>query len=391
MKPAFFDLAPDRLNSNSFKWDYRHVYFGDRNVIPLHIADMDFFSAPPILEALKNRLEKDVFGYSVNSPQHFHFLAQWLAKHHGWEILPQWCLHSPSAVCSIGLILNAMTLEGDGVIVQTPSYPPFLSTVLNFKRKLLINKLLEENGYYSIDFEDFEQKCQQGAKFFILCSPHNPTGRVWRREELERLIDICARYQVHIISDELHSDLVYPGFQHVPTASVCAKSRDMTLTLVSPSKTFNLAGISMSCIIIADKNLRNKIEKEFEKFHLYIPNSFGAIAFDAAYSHGEEWYCGLMSYLLENKKICENFFRQELPQFSISIPESTFLLWINFKNLSKNDKELKRLFHKELKLGLEPGLKYGENGEGWMRLNFALQRDKLTKVLFEIKNYFNSP
>lgn len=385
MDKVFFDKAPCRLGTNSFKWDYRHVYFGDKDVFPLHIADMDFFSAPPIVEAIKQRVEKDIFGYSINNPEHFSYLEKWLKKRHSWNINSSWCLHSPSAICSIGMVINSFTKEGDGVIVQTPSYPPFLSIVPSFKRKLLLNKLVENNSYYTIDYEDFEKKCKEGAKLFIFCSPHNPTGRVWKKEEIKILTDICLKYNVLIISDELHADLVYKNNIHIPTASISKDICYHTFTLYSPSKTFNLAGLATSSVIISNKKNREIVANEFDKFHLNIPNTLGGIAFDVAYSKGGEWYEKMLQYLSGNKEFIEEFFKLNLPHFPISKPEATYLLWINFKHLKKDDKELKNFFHKELKLGLQPGTHFGIDGQGYMRLNFATQRDKLKEILIEIK------
>lgn len=388
MDETYFDKTPCRLGTNSFKWDCRQLYFGDKDVFPLHIADMDFLSAPSIVAAIKERVEKDIFGYSVNSSEHFVYLVNWLKKRHGWNVNPQWCLHSPSAVCSIGMIINALTEEGDGIIVQTPSYPPFLQTVLSFKRKLLINQLIDKDSCYTIDFDDFEQKCKEGAKLFIFCSPHNPTGRVWKSEELQKLAQLCLKYNLLVISDELHADLVYKNNKHIPTSSISNDISDKTFTLCSPSKTFNIAGLATSSIIIPNKIYREKIAAELEKFHLYIPNSIGTVAFDAAYSHGEKWYEEMMKYISSNKKLIEDFFATYLPHIPLSKPEATYLMWINFKCINKCDKEMKHLFHKELKFGLEPGARYGLGGEGYMRLNFALQKEKLQDILLNLKSIF---
>lgn len=381
MDENYFNQTPHLLGRNSFKWDFRNVFFGQKDVFPLHVADMDFLSAPPILEAIKKRVDKDILGYSVHSSEHFTYLAKWLQKQHNWNIDTNWCLHSPSAVSSIAIILNAFTQEGDGIIVQTPIYPPFISTVLNFKRKLMVNKLINKNSYYKIDFADFEEKCKEGAKVFIFCSPHNPTGRVWTLEEMTQLASLCLKYNLIIISDELHADLVYKENTHVPFMTISEEIASKVFTLYSPSKTFNLAGLSTSSVIVSDKAMREKLAFELEKFHLYIPNPIGSIAFDAAYSQGRKWYENMLEYLHQNKKLIEDFFANHLPHISISKPQATYLLWINFNYLEKTDKELKNFFYKELKLGLQSGANFGEGGEGFMRLNFALQREKLKEIL----------
>ncbi len=383
-----FDEEYNRIGSDCFKWDGRKRFLGSENLIPMHVADMDFKCAPEILTAIQKRAEHPFFGYSIYSGTHFEAMAEWLFNQHQWKVTNQSCIHSPSIVTSLSLIIFALTSDSDGIIVQTPIYPPFMEVVRNNNRKLLINQLkLSADGNYEFDLEHFEELCKlHSPKILLLCNPHNPVGKVWQKNELNKLAELCLKYNVIIVSDEVHSDIIYKPNKHVPIASLTKQIAQQTITCLSPAKTFNLPGICSSVIISENKNFRQIINKTIDRFHLFLPSVFSVLSFEAAYKYGQTWYDNLMQYLLNNRKIVMHWVEENSILVNCSIPEGTYLAWFSFKKLGLTDLHLKNIIYEKAEVALEPGTKFGLGGEGFMRLNYACPKSQLLKALTQIKN-----
>lgn len=387
-----YDEQSDRIGTDCFKWDGRKRFLGVEDLIPMHVADMDFKCAPEIVAAIQKRAEHPFFGYTIYSGSHFEALSQWLNKQHDWKISSKNCLYSPSIVTSLSLIIFSLTNENDGVLVQTPIYPPFLEVVRNNNRKLLINKLkINDNGIYEFDLQHFEEMCRlYSPKMFLLCNPHNPVGRVWKREELIQLAEICLKYNVIIVSDDVHSDIVFKPNRHIPIASLEKEISQQVITCISPAKTFNLPGICSSAIITENKKFRQTLDKSLDRFHLFLPSVFSVLSFENAYKYGENWYHELMQYLLQNREIVSHWAAQQSDYIQCNLPEGTYLAWISFKKLKLKDLELKNLIYEKANVALDPGIRFGAGGEGFMRLNFACPKAQLLKALDNIQIAINS-
>lgn len=385
-----FDEEYNRLESDCFKWDGRKRFLGSENLIPMHVADMDFKCAPEILTAIQKRADHPFFGYTIYAGTHFTAMAEWLFKRHQWRVSQQSCIHSPSIVTSLSLIIFSLTNENDGVIVQTPIYPPFMEVVRNNNRKLLLNQLkLSEDGNYEFDFEHFEDLCKlHSPRILLLCNPHNPVGKVWKKNELSRISELSLKYNVIIVSDEVHSDIVYKPNKHIPIASLAQEISQQTITCLSPAKTFNLPGICSSVIISDNKNFRQIIDKSIDRFHLFLPTVFSVLSFESAYKFGESWYENLMCYLLSNRNIVSQWVTENSNFVNCTLPEGTYLAWLSFKKLGLSDLELKNIIYEKGGVALEPGTKFGKGGEGFMRLNYACPKSQLVKALAQIKKAF---
>ncbi|APJ02607.1 MalY/PatB family protein [Silvanigrella aquatica] len=385
-----FDENLNRIGTNSFKWDGRKKFIGYPDVLPMHVADMDFSCAPEILKAIQERARHPSFGYALISSDFFIPLIKWLKYFHQWEVEPHWCLYSPSIVTTLSLAIFSLTNENEGVIIQPPVYPPFMEVIRNNNRQILLNRLKQNsNGKYEINFEEFEDLCKnKKAKLFILCSPHNPVGRVWQKDELSKLAEICLKYNVTLISDEIHSDLIYSPHKHISIASLNNEISLNTITCISPSKTFNLPGISSSAIVIKNKELRNKINAAFDRFHLTLPSAMAIVSFESAYKFGYSWHKELMPYLEQNRNIVKNWVECNFKNVLFYMPEATYLGWISFKNLKLNDGELKKRMHEVANVALYPGSKFGEGGEGFMRLNFGCPKSQLEEALSRMEKIF---
>ena len=284
-----FDEPVDRQGTNCVKYDLRKDVFGNENVIPMWVADMDFLTPPFIIDAIKKSLKHEILGYTVRRHEYFESLAVWTERRYGWKIDTEWILFSPGIVPAVNICTLAYTKPGDSIIVQPPVYFPFFAAVKDHGSKLLFNKLKEKEGKYYFDFDDLRKKAERGAKMLILSNPHNPVGRAWDKDELMELAEICRKYNILIISDEIHSDLVLPGFKHIALASLSEEIASSTITCYAPSKTFNLAGLSTSSVVITNKKLREKFQRQIESLHINGGNIFGTEASIAAYSKGEEW------------------------------------------------------------------------------------------------------
>lgn len=386
-----FDRVINRENTNCFKYDMRDKIFGDEDVMPMWVADMDLPAPDFVIEAMRERLEHPVFGYTYKPDSYYQAMINWYKRRHELVIERDWIIDYDGVVPSLNLIIHALTNEGDGVLIQPPVYFPFSRSILNNKRKEVVNPLLFVNGRHEIDLVDFERKIKnEKVKLFILCSPHNPGGRVWTREELLGMCRICVENDVVIVSDEIHSDLVFRDFKHIPTFNLGEKIAEQTVTTLSASKTFNIAGLSMSTIVTRNKKIRHKLSRTHKAWHSGTGNIFGDIATEAAYSDGDEWLAALMDYLEGNLDYLMDFAEKELPGIHFVRPEATFLVWIDFRNLNLGDKELVKLMVEQAKLGFNDGPMFGKGGSGFQRMNIACPRTNIETALKRIKSAVDS-
>lgn len=375
-----FDIIVPRENTNCVKFDFRKQYFGREDVIPMWVADMDFPVPPFVLEAVRKRAGHPVYGYSIIPDSYYEAVMGWQSGRYNWEILKDWILFSPGVVTGLNVIVQALTDPGDSIIVQPPVYFPFFSCVENNGRKLLYNQLVEKNGVYTIDFDDLENKMKSGARMLILCSPHNPVSRCWSREELEWLGARSLEYGVLVVSDEIHCDLVFEPHHHIPLATLSEEIAQNTITCIAPSKTFNLAGLFTSSIIIANDSLRRRFKHAAEKIHLSA-NIFGITAAEAAYREGEEWLGELMAYLKTNVSLVKDYLAVNMPEITVSPTEATYMQWLDFRQLGFSAPDLKNHLINKAGLGFVEGPTFGPGGDGFQRINIACPRITLEMAL----------
>lgn len=381
-----FDFPVDRKNTNCIKHDGMQQFLGAEDAIPMWVADMDFLTPEFISTAIKKRTDHSLFGYPLRQDGYFTSIINWLERRHQWRTQREWMLFSPGVVPAINIAVLAFTEPGDRIIVQPPVYFPFYNAVTDHKRSLVFNPLHETEGRLCIDFDHLEQEAAKGAKMLIISSPHNPGGSVWSREELSRMASICLKYNLLILSDEIHCDLVFRPFKHTPLASISNEISQITITTVAPSKTFNLSGLSTSTVIIENDTLRRKFQMQLEYLHIGGGNIFGNIASEAAYSNGDEYVNELMEYLSTNFDTLADFCSKHIPEIIPIKPEATFLVWLNCKALRMDDKELNTFFLTKAKVGLNPGIMFGPGGEGYMRMNIGCQKSTLIEALENIHN-----
>ncbi len=387
-----FDEIIKRHGTNSLKYDFAAKRGMPVDALPFWVADMDFKSPPEVLEAMSKRISHGIFGYSDIDESYFNAIFKWYDKRFNWKIQPEWLAVSPGVVFSICTAIRALTNPGDAVMIQQPVYYPFESSVKVNNRRLVINRLLYRDGRYGIDFDEFERLiAEEKVRLFILCSPHNPVGRVWTAEELTRMGDICVRHGVYVISDEIHQDFVYPGYRHTVFAGLKPEYADITITCTAPSKTFNLPGLQVSNIFISNPEIRRLFNEEFRRTGYSQPNLMGMIACQAAYEKGEQWLDELICYLAGNLELVRKFLSDELPAIYMVEPEGTYLVWLDFSKLGLPDRELERLLVQKAKIWLSSGPTFGAGGQGFQRFNIGCPRavlqqglDRLKKAIKEI-------
>lgn len=377
-----FDLVPSRWNTNSYKYDSAP----NQEIIPLWVADMDFPTAPVVQEAILKRAQHPIFGY-VKVPESFYqSTMNWFARRHGWTIPRDAFIYTSGVVPAISAIIQGICKPGDKVLVQTPVYNCFFSSIRNSGCERVDSPLIYEDGTYRIDFEDFEQKASDpGVKVFLMCNPHNPAGRVWTREELTRLGEICLKHQVFVISDEIHCELVMPGYKYTPFASLSQEFMQNSAVCISPSKSFNIAGLQIANIIISDAEIQKKVDKAININEVCDVNPFGVEALQAAYTpEGEEWLMQLNDYIAGNYEYLCAFFQNELPQFPVTKLEGTYLAWIDVRSLNESSEQLEERLMEEQKVWINAGSMYGT--EGFIRINLACPRATLEEGLKRLKN-----
>lgn len=379
-----FDKIIPRHGTNSYKWDN----MADADVLPMWVADMDFRTAPPIIHALQRRVEHGIFGYTHVPDAYYDAVTSWFSRRHQWQIKPEWLIYTSGVVPAVSAIIKALTVAGDKVLVQPPVYNCFFSSIRNNGCETVSNPLARTSDTYTIDYEDLERKAADvQVKVMLLCNPHNPAGRVWTKEELTRIGEICIRHHVVVIADEIHGELVFPGHTYTPFASLSEDFRKHSVTCISPSKAFNIAGLQIANIVCADEEMRRKIDKAININEVCDVNPFGIAATIAAYNEGEEWLSQLLAYLQENYRCMKDFCKEYLPDFPITILEGTYLVWMDCRTLHKTSKELEQLLLKDAKLRLNEGTMYGAEGEGYLRWNIACPRPLLIKGLKRFRDF----
>lgn len=371
----------DRSDSNAEKYTLREKLFHTKEVIPLWVADMDIATPKCVLGALKERLSHPILGYEIMPDSAYAAQIAWMKENHSFAIEREWLSYSPSVVASIGCAIRALSEEEDEVIVMDPVYPPFYSMVKENNRRLILHPLKQDGeGLYRFDLEQLRTQITPKTKLLMLCSPHNPVGRVWSREELTLLGTFCLEHGIRIISDEIHSDIVYKPSIHIPIASLSDELLANTVTLIGPGKTFNMAGFSISTVCIASETLRRAYEDERQRIHFGDGAVLSHVAFEAAYTHGGGWHRNLMGHLTQNVRVIEEW-RSNNPVIRFRPPEATYLAWLDCRALGLGDRELREFFVHKAGLGLSPGLSFGKEGSGFMRLNFAVSASVLEEAL----------
>ena len=375
-----FDEVISRTGTGALKYDGRKSVFGRENVLPMWVADMDFASPPAVAQALQARARHPIYGYSLCPESLYQSLINWLQARHRWEVPRESILLCPGVVPSINATVMALTKPGDGVIVQPPVYFPFFSAVTASGRTLIENPLRWNGNRFVMDFEHLEQVANAGARLLLLCSPHNPVGRVWDADELDRLLVIAHRHQLTILSDEIHADLVYPGHRHTPLA-MRPGAEAHVITAVAPSKTFNIPGLGLSALIVPNHIWRTSLTQTFDMLHVSTSNPFAMTAFETAYDTGAPWLDGLLDYLKGNRDYVIDFSAEKLPQITITPAEGTYLLWLDCRRLGMNDQSLHRFFLDKAGLALSPGTLFGKSGSGYMRMNIGTPRAHVEAAL----------
>lgn len=370
-----FDTVINRRGTNSYKWDI----VKEEDVIPLWVADMDFKAAPAILEALKKRVEHGVFGYTLVPDSYYEAIINWFARRHNWQIDRSWIIYTTGVVPAVSCAIKALTLPGEKVLIQTPDYNCFFSSIKNNGCEVAENELVRRGDSYEVDFEDFESQCaDEKTTVFLLCNPHNPAGRVWTKEELERMNDICLAHGVRVISDEIHCELVMPGHRFTPFAAISDACRDNSVVLNSPTKAFNIAGLQIANIICADPAMRRRIDRAVNINEVCDVNPFGVVALQAAYNESEEWLDSLNHYIWGNYLALKEFIAKELPRLEVTRLEGTYLAWVDIKATGLTSDEAYGKLMKEGRVYVNSGTMYGRRaGEGYLRINLACPRATL--------------
>ena len=387
-----FNEKVDRSKNHAAKWEEMGGKFGSNDLLPMWIADMDIKTAPEIVEAIKEKAEQAIFGYVYRPASYYETAAAWCEKRFGYKIDPKTLIHSPGVVPSMNMLVKMLTKEDEKVLIQIPVYPPFAASVKTGKRTLVTNELIkDENGYYTIDFEDLEKKLSdEKVTLMILCNPHNPVGRVWKKEELQKIGDLCVKYNVRILADEIWRDLVLPGYTHTPIASLSREIENITITCFSPTKTFNIAGLQASFAVFPREEEWKAFDNELGEMDIKRNNPFSLVGFEAAYNHGEEWLSELLVHLEGNAQYVADFVKERLPEIKTVKPEGTYLMWLDFNGLNITPEEITDMLIKDAKVAMNDGASFGANGKGFARMNIACPRymveDAMARIEKAVKN-----
>lgn len=387
-----FNEKVDRSKNHAAKWEEMGAKFGSNDLLPMWIADMDIKTAPEIVEAIKEKADQAIFGYVYRPASYYETAAAWCEKRFGYKIDPKTLIHSPGVVPSMNMLVKMLTKEDEKVLIQIPVYPPFAASVKTGKRTLVTNELVkDENGYYTIDFEDLEKKLSdEKVTLMILCNPHNPVGRVWKKEELQKIGDLCVKYNVRILADEIWRDLVLPGYTHTPIASLSREIENITITCFSPTKTFNIAGLQASFAVFPRGEEWKAFDNELGEMDIKRNNPFSLVGFEAAYNHGEEWLSELLVHLEGNAQYVADFVKERLPEIKTVKPEGTYLMWLDFNGLNITPEEITDMLIKDAKVAMNDGASFGANGKGFARMNIACPRymveDAMARIEKAVKN-----
>lgn len=385
-----FNKIIDRTNNFSAKWSEMNKNFGTNDLLPMWVADMDFLTAPCIMEALKDRLEQGIFGYTTRPSSYNESIVNWLDNRFSWKIKKEWLMFSPAVITSISLLIQNLTQKNDKIMIQEPVYSPFHNIVELNERDLVISPLIKlDDGSYIMDYEDIEAKIKD-VKIFILCNPHNPVGRVWTREELTRLGQICLKHNVIVISDEIHSDIILKNHKHIPFASISKEFCKNTITCMAPTKTFNLAGLQSSFLVMSNPYYYEVMDRAFSTLDIKRNNAFSLVATEAAYNYGEDWLDELIKYIEDNVDFAIEYIKTNMPKLKVKKPEGTYLLWVDFNSLNVDEKDLKDALINKGRVALSSGSSFGIGGDGYYRINLACPRAMVLEALKRIEFAINS-
>jgi len=380
-----FDRIINREGTDSYKLDLRDAYFGTNDVLPLWVADMDFAAPKEVQEALAQRVDHDIYGYTIRKDDFSNSITSWLSRMHSWQVGNETIEFTPGVLPAIVVAIHEFTNPEDKIIIQTPVYPPFYSIVTDNDRELLKNTLVETDGYYNIDFENLEELAQDPkTKMFVFSNPHNPVGRAWKRDELARIVKICSDNDVMIVSDEIHSDLCLFGNKHIVLANEFPDYAQQIITCMAPSKTFNIAGFSTAYAVITDKKVRTQFHKRLVGLQMHMGNLFGGVALEAAYNNGDAWLKEMKAYLEENILMVDAFIKEHMPEVGFVVPEATYLLWFNFKAWGLPQSKLKKAMIEIGKVGMNDGVSFGAEGKGYQRMNIASPKSMVEEGLNRI-------
>lgn len=384
-----FDTIIDRKNTKSLKYDSAVKRGKPADVLPLWVADMDFRVSSYVIEALDDMTKHGIFGYSESDDKYFDAVSGWMKRHYNWDVHEEWLIKTPGIVFALAMAVKAYSKEGEGVLIQQPVYYPFSEVILDNKRKLVVSELKQaDDGKYYIDYEDFEKKIvEENVKLFILCNPHNPVGRVWTKDELAKIGDICIKHNVTVVSDEIHADFVFER-KHTVFTTVKEEYKDIAIVCTSPSKTFNIAGFQVSNIFIANDELRKKFSEQVNGTGYSQLNLTGLVACEAAYRYGEEWYEAVLKYIKSNAEYVDNFLKEKLSKVRMTELEGTYLVWLDFREYGLSDLELNKSIIHKAGLWLDRGSLFGKSGEGYQRINIACPRSILNEALEKLVSVF---
>ena len=386
MKKYDFDEIIPRKGTNCEKYDQLETRFGNGNAIPLWVADSDFRVPDFITSAIRYRVDHEIYAYSFRPDGYFNSIIKWQQQRHDWRIEREMILPTQGVVSTLSSIIMSFTNPGDKVVIQPPVYTPFFSCVKECGRTVVENPLKIVDGRYTFDFEDLSRKIDDDTRLLILCNPHNPVGRVWTKEELTKLGDICLKNNVLIVSDEIHSDLIYNGFRHLPLPKISEELANNCIVCMAPSKTFNMAGLATSYVIIADKKIRQKFERFLHTLHLQSGNIFGNVALEAAYHHGTDWVNQQNEYLEANRDYLLAFFGERMPKVKMTFTEATYLAWLDLREYGLSELEMNRILIDQAGIVLNKGSIYGKEGNGFFRLNFACPRQVLEAAITRMES-----
>lgn len=378
-----FDKVIERRGTASVKWDQVETMFGQADILPMWVADMDFEAPPAAIEAMKERAAHGIFGYTYRSPSYLEAVASWQERRHQWSFDQSWIVGCPGVVTALSILVELMTEPGDNVMIQVPVYHPFYRIISSHGRNIVANQLvLTESGRYELDLAEMERQIiEDKVKILILCHPHNPVGRVWTKEELTEIGNLCVKHGVFVLSDEIHGDIVYKGHKHIPFASLSDAIAKQTVACIAPSKTFNIAGLHSSLAIIADPELRERFNFRLQTFAISMENCFAQVAVEACYRQGEQWLEELLAYLQQNIDVMEQFVANQLPGVKMYRPEGTYLAWFDCREISADPEMLKDLMFNKARVAFNEGSMFGAEGAGFLRVNFGTPRSLLLEGL----------
>lgn len=385
-----FDTVLNRQGTGSVKWDFADQFFKIKGILPMWVADMDFKSPAPVIEALKKVADHGIFGYTGVPDSYYEAVIGWMKRRHQWDIQKDWMVLTTGVVPAIRLLVKAFTRPGDQVVVQTPVYYPFFDAIKDNGCEILDNPLYLQGEQYVMDFADLESKISSRTKMILLCSPHNPISRVWTKDELQRLGDLCLRHDILVVSDEIHGDIVYPGFKHIPFSTVSPDFASRAIVCTAASKTFNLPGLKTSNIIIADPELKRRFTTTMRQCTASSPNLFGTVATEAAYRDGEPWLEQLLAYLQGNIEFIRGFLNEKLPSVKLIQPQGTYLLWVDFRHCGIGPDKLGTCIREDARVGTEAGTLFGCTEAGFERMNIACPRSVLVEAMNQIEKAIKS-